>query len=387
MVVSVTQHAFTAKQVLTHEQSVAEQLSIDMYALMEAAGLAVFNEIIALNITTKQQQPSFLVLVGKGNNGGDGLVIARLAAIAGFKVKVLLLTNAKTLTGHALTAYQALLAIECDKLHLVESEEQTHFELSVIDADIIVDAIFGIGFRGNLPSHIELILNKVNQLSALKVAVDLPSGVNATTGAVATIAFQADKTVSFIAQKQGLYTGQAVNYCGEVILKKLMMTETFCQLIPTTTYLQTLDTLPYIAPRKVSAHKGVIGLLLAIGGNQGFPGAIKLASQAALRAGASLVSVLSHKNCQQIIHSTQAELMIAGNTVEDLQQSKLIESAKMLIIGPGLGTDHWAQTLFNYTLEKANVCDKWLVVDADGLNLLASQSNEKTHYFRFELFQ
>ncbi|MGJ8693233.1 MAG: NAD(P)H-hydrate dehydratase [Thalassotalea sp.] len=391
MVASVAQHAFTAKQVLEHEQAVAKSLAIDMYALMTAAGLAVFNEIVALGLRRK----AILILLGKGNNGGDGLVVARLALAAGFKVQLVFLTPPTAFKGDALSAYQDLCQ-QCPKhphltLNLFYACEHTQQKpqgqdknsppslselvnsINSFAPELVVDAIFGIGFRGSLPPLSAQLITYVNQLPVIRIAVDVPSGVDATTGHVNNIAFVANITISFIAQKQGLYTGAAVNYSGEIKLKKLAMTAAFCQQVSSTVRLQTSLGLPQIPARKISAHKGVIGLLLAIGGNQGLPGAIQLASRAALRAGSSLVSVLSHKQSQQIIHATQAELMIAGSSVDDLQIAGVIEKAKMLIIGPGLGTNTWAQEIFSYALTRAIALNKWLVLDADGLNLLNNE--------------
>lgn len=368
---SVSQQIFTAKQVLEHEAIVAKNAGIEMYALMEQAGLAVFEQI-SKNTSPKQLM---LVLVGKGNNGGDGLVIARLAAIAGYQVKVALLTKVEALQGDAKQAYENLVnhgAIS-EKLTIQPVLQASDWR-QIIDPDkpdIIVDAMFGIGFYGQLPKLFEQIIIEVNRRSAFKVAVDIPSGVNATTGDVVSEAFNADVTVTFIALKQGLFTGQAPNYIGDVKFDGLGLNQAFERHVSTAKAIQTKRNAPKIPPRPKTAHKGTIGLLLAIGGNQGMPGAIKLASQSALRSGAALVSVLSHESNHIIIHTAQAELMIAGKEADDLANTSILEKAKTVLIGPGLASDVWARKLFKRVLSNHN--NKPMVVDADALNLLSEQ--------------
>jgi NAD(P)H-hydrate epimerase len=379
---SVSQHAFSAKQVLENEMQVAKHQGIDMYDLMARAGLAIFQCVHELSLTNK----SMLVVCGKGNNGGDGFVVARLALMAGFKVttvflsieKVPLLLKAKPLgvnelgnrlSGDAKTAYQHLIALD-HHVDIVEHNEQLIQLIENKEFSVVVDAIFGIGFRGILPDFLQQIIKTLNQCTGKKVAVDLPSGINATTGAVNSLAFHADVTVSFIVQKQGLYTGSAVNYTGTIKLADLNVGQTFIEQISTTVFVQQIDNLPKLPIRKQSTHKGDVGLLLAIGGNEGMPGAIRLASEAALRSGAALVSVCSHETNHILIHSSQPELMIAGANVKQLFNNNSLSKVKLVLIGPGLGTNQWATDLFTYVL----TLNKPMVVDADALNILSKRS-------------
>lgn len=364
---SVSQHTFSAKDVLQNEANVAERLNISLYSLMEKAGLAVFKEIYALPIRRKQ----LLVVCGKGNNGGDGFVIARLASEAGFDVSTLILTAENTLAGDALTAFNKLKK-QSKNIQFIDNTsdlEKCIDDIQLSPPEVIVDAIFGIGFYGELPALHHKIITKLNQISANKIAVDVPSGVNANSGYVANIAFEADQTISFIASKKGLYTGASANFTGEIKLKSLGLTEAFCHNIATNTYLQTYQNLPLREKRKKTIHKGSIGLLLAIGGNEGFAGAIKLASTAALRSGSALVSVASHLDSRMLVHSQTPELMIAGHDKYALTNNMYLLKTKLLLLGPGLGQNIWANTLFDYALS----LDKPLVIDADGLQLLSQK--------------
>ncbi len=169
------------------------------------------------------------MVCGKGNNGGDGFVVARLALAAGYQVSIVVLANKNQLKGDALLAYTALAKVTNNIEFITEfSQFQCWQDDQKIEDVAVVDAIFGIGFRGQLPDYIANIIQQLNLSSALKVAVDLPSGVNASTGEVINNAFQADRTLSFIAAKRGLYTGQAANYCGDIELKGLNLNQAFC---------------------------------------------------------------------------------------------------------------------------------------------------------------
>ncbi|WP_448249356.1 NAD(P)H-hydrate dehydratase [Thalassotalea agariperforans] len=374
MSVSVSQHAFTAKQVLNNEAKVANSQGIALAELMEHAGRAVFDEIAKLNLREK----TLLVVCGKGNNGGDGFVVARLALAAGYQVSTVVLANKNQLKGDALLAYTALAKVTNDIEFITEfSQFQCwQHDQKIEDVAVIVDAIFGIGFRGQLPDYIANIIQQLNLSSALKVAVDLPSGVNASTGEVINDAFQADKTLSFIAAKCGLYTGQAANYCGDIELKGLNLNQAFCQQVNTKQFIQYQQHLPLVPKRKATSHKGDIGLLLTLGGNTGFPGAIKLASMAALRSGAALVSVASHYDSRLLVHSQTPELMIAGHELSELAQNDYLSKAKQILIGPGLGLDTWAKSIFNYALS----LNKPLVVDADALTLLSQSPSYRDNW-------
>lgn len=370
---SVPQPAFSAKQLLENEALVAKRQGISLDDLMWQAGTAVFKQIQTLALKNKH----LLIVCGQGNNGGDGFVVAQLAQQAGFDVCLLLLLTKPVVNQEYLTGgqcfYERFIAAG-GKVNYCENENQVSEMVAYEDLhrggfSLCIDAVFGIGFRAPLPVFIGCVLQTLNQLSAYKLAIDLPSGLDATTGAADEHAFLADLTVSFIVHKQGLFTGQASCVVGRYYLAGLQLTAAFQQQVLAVTYLQTHDTLPRIASRKRTNHKGNIGLLLTLGGNKNMPGAISLASRAALRAGAALVSVASHQTSQILVHSQQPELMIAGTDVISLKENKALSKAKMIVLGPGLGKDTWARSLFDY----AHTLNLPMVIDADALTLLAQQ--------------
>ncbi|MDX2366873.1 MAG: NAD(P)H-hydrate dehydratase [Colwellia sp.] len=367
--------AYSAKQVLQNESLVAQSQQLALYQLMERAGSAVFEAL-------KQHWPnarSILVICGKGNNGGDGFVIARLAHLANVHVTVLLTCDVQSIKGDALLAYQHMVSAGVTEIVTVNLIEQ----INVFSGDIIVDALFGIGFYGSLATPMQQLVTAINANTANVLSVDIPSGLCATTGFVEnTIAVIAKITVTFIVYKQGLLTGQSANFVGELILADLSLGNAFKQQVTCHHYFQKeyplYDGVSFLTKRLKTSHKGTIGQILAVGGGVGMPGAIRLASEAALRSGAALVAVCCHQDNQALVLNGRPELMLAASNAKELANGSAVDKAKILLLGPGLGQTEWSQSLFDLIVipfinGKKNGT---IVLDADGLTLLA-----KTNHF------
>jgi len=370
---SLPQKAYSATQVLSNEALVARQNNISMLELMETAGAAVFAHIKAHYKSCQ----SILVICGKGNNGGDGFVIARLAQQFGIKVTVYLAANSTKLQGDALTKFRQLEQKNTTIIQKHEHALTTDF-LTENNFTLIIDALFGIGFKGELPKDLQSIVKVVNanKLVSKVISVDVPSGLNATTGHVCTDAIIADETISLIVVKQGLLTGQAANYVGVFYLAELGLGTSFQSALVSNIQWQNASQLPNNPQRKQTAHKGNIGLLLALGGNVGMPGAIRLASEAALRTGASLVAVCCHENNQALVFNGRPELMLTTDNLESLVLGGHFEKAKVLLLGPGLGKDSWAKEHFDLFIKS----NKASVVDADALNLLSEKQQYRNNW-------
>jgi NAD(P)H-hydrate epimerase len=373
---SLPQPVFDANQLLQNEAKVAKKMNITMYYLMEQAGEAVFEHIQQAYSNTKE----ILVIAGKGNNGGDGFVVARLAQQANISVRVLLVVSPDELQGDAKTAYLHYIDNK-GQVILFDQQAPTYYELYDFEGEIIVDALFGIGLKGQLSNHLSSLVDVVNRHAAKVVSIDVPSGLSASTGQVNSVAIIADSTVTFIALKKGLLTGQAANYIGELFFaslnsSSLSMTEQFSADVPTTMTIEGANLLSHLPKRLAASHKGDVGLLLAIGGNKGMAGAIRLSAEAALRSGAALVSVCCAQENQILVVSGRPELMLASDSIELLQESTAMQKAKVFVIGPGLGHDLWAEKLFELVV----TFDKPCVVDADALQLLAKKNIKKSHW-------
>ena len=363
-------NAYSAKQVLANEAIVAKNQKLAMYVLMERAGTAVFEELQNQWSNTN----SVLVICGKGNNGGDGFISARLAYLAKMKVTVLITCDVEHLKGDALTAYQAMLDVGVSDVFT----QQLTKHIEEFSGEVIIDALFGIGFYGDLGEPMETLVSTINQNSAKKLSIDIPSGLCATTGSVSSdVAVVADVTVTFIVFKQGLLTGQAANYVGELILADIGLGHEFSQLVPSCVSYQQhsllVDNVSPLKKRLNTSHKGNIGQVLAIGGGKGMPGAIRLAGEASLRCGAALVSICCDKGNQALVFNGRPEFMLSAQNAKQLANSEHLAKANVLIAGPGLGQTDWSKALIDLVLLQMKKSKrKWLVLDADGLSLLAN---------------
>lgn len=370
---------YSAKQVLQNESLVAQGQQVAMYQLMERAGSAAFAQL-------QQHWPqakSILVVCGKGNNGGDGFVIARLAHLAKMQVKVLITCDVKSIKGDALLAYQNMISAGVTDTVLESLTEQ----VNEFPGEIIVDALFGIGFYGSLTLPMKQLVIAINANTANVLSVDIPSGLCASTGVVeSAVAVIAKVTVTFIVYKQGLLTGQSANFVGELILADLSLGEDFKQQVSCHHFFQEKYPLfngeSLLTKRLSTSHKGNIGQILAVGGDVGMPGAIRLASEAALRCGAALVAVSCHQDNQALVFNGRPELMLAPSHAKALASSLSLHKAKVVLLGPGLGQSTWSQSLFDVITTSFinNRAKESLVIDADGLALLAKTDHFSAHW-------
>ena len=354
---SIPQHAYSAELVKKNEGQIAKQKGLSLYQLMESAGLAAFELF-------KQQWPkakTILIVCGRGNNAGDGFILARLAKSSGLTVHVHALANPDEYQGDALTACEKYLAAEGKLEHLNN--------IALSNIDVIIDALLGTGIKGALKENYCNIIEYVNGLNKPVLSIDLPSGLNANTGQVSDVCIKASISVCFIAVKQGMLTGVAKNYCGDIYLAGLGISDEFSKQIPSTIYLNHSNYLPKLMQRKAASHKGDSGFVLVIAGNKGMPGAARLCSEAALRSGAGLLALACHPENKSIIVTSRPEIMLADIDNQVTSEQEKIAKAKVIVIGPGLGVDEWAQRHFDFALQQ----QKPLIVDADGLNLLAKQ--------------
>jgi ADP-dependent NAD(P)H-hydrate dehydratase / NAD(P)H-hydrate epimerase len=232
-------------------------------------------------------------------------------------------------------------------------------------ADVYVDALYGTGLNRAPEPFAASLIERINASAIPVLALDVPSGLNADTGDCPGVAIRAAMTVSFIAAKRGLYTGQAATKVGVLQMDTLGLPDILWQGMPTDASL--LDAM-HLPPRARDAHKGDSGHVLAIGGDHGTAGAIRLCGEATLRSGAGLVSIATRTENIFALNSARPELMAHG--VHGPQELKpLLDRADVLAVGPGLGQGAWGHALWLTAIDGG----KPLVLDADGLNLLARE--------------
>lgn len=301
------------------------------------------------------------VYCGTGNNGGDGYVIARAALADGLAVTLHQLGEASRLRGDAATVAGEFLAaggVRSDPGPIPPASDS-----------VIVDALFGTGLDRPLADAWLQAVEEINAADQPVLAVDIPSGLHGGRGQALGSAVQADVTVTFIALKVGLFTGDGPACRGSLRFHDLALPESLLAAAsPVAWRYRHGDGSPNVPVRGISAHKGNSGRLLIVGGNNGMGGAALLAGRGALRAGAGLVSVATRGVHVPALLAAQPELMAHAIESGGLP-GILLDRADVAVAGPGLGQDTWARDL----LASIAAAGRPLVLDADALNLLAAE--------------
>jgi NAD(P)H-hydrate epimerase len=343
---------YTVEQVRALDRRAIHDLGISGFELMNRAAGAAFARL-------RSEWPDarrIVVFCGPGNNGGDGYLVASRARGAGLEVEVVELDDAAH--GDAAQARDTWRGT-------TGVTHRWQQGVSLPRADVYVDALYGTGLNRAPDASASALIECINASGVPVLAVDVPSGLNADTGHCPGTVVQAQVTVSFIAAKRGMYTGQAPAKTGALYLDTLALPDALWQGVPVDAVLLDVRNL---GPRARDAHKGDCGHVLAIGVEHGTAGAIRLCSEAALRSGAGLVSVATRGENLFALNSARPELMAHGvHGPQDLQP--LLARATVLAVGPGLGQGAWGHALWLTALDSA----KSLVLDADGLNLLARE--------------
>ncbi len=350
---------YRCEDVRAFEARAMEHDGIDAYALMTRAAAAAFARM-KLDWPMARQ---LCVVCGRGNNGGDGFVFARLARMAGMQVSVVVGTSGAPEVEPAARAFAHWRETGGEEILFAPGD-------ALPDADVVVDALFGIGLS-RLPEGVGAALiaaiNEAGRSGRPVLAIDVPSGLDADNGAVPGMAVKATRTVSFISHKRGLFTGCGRALAGPVELATLdVPIETRASQPPAAWLVEVRQLGRWLKPRARDAHKGDHGRVLAIGGDHGYGGAIRLCVESALRCGAGLVTVATRESHVAPMLAARPEAMPhAVNDAAGLRQ--LAANADVLALGPGLGGGEWSQALF----QAAVALGLPSVIDADGLNLLA----------------
>lgn len=306
-----------------------------------------------------------VVLCGGGNNGGDGYVVAGLARSAGLEVTVYQLSPAERLRGDAAEAWKAARDTGVPM--------KAWQDAPLPAADVVVDGMLGTGLDRPVEGHYAQAITRVAEQGAPVLALDIPSGLAADTGRVLGAAVPATLTVTFIGIKQGLLTGRARDFVGELVYASLdVPPATFADVTPAARRVPGTQWRRSLPVRTPAGHKGRHGHVLVTGGELGMGGAVRLAGEAALRAGAGLVSAATRPSHVAAILAGRPEIMVHG--IEDGGSlHALLDRASVIAAGPGLGREEWGRALLSVCLES----DRPLVLDADALNLLAAEPRRR----------
>jgi ADP-dependent NAD(P)H-hydrate dehydratase / NAD(P)H-hydrate epimerase len=346
------------------DQRAASEYGLAGGVLMERAGSAAF----ALLRERFPRARRIAVVCGPGNNGGDGYVLARLAKEAGLAVVVLSPADTAGLKGDAASA--------CAAWHKTGGTVQVVSAGHPQACDVIVDALFGTGLERPLEGEWRAAIESMNASGRPVFAIDIPSGLHADSGRVLGTAVRAVLTLSFIGLKAGLFTGQGREHSGLILFDDLGVPDAvFTGITPLARRITQRNLHGLLAARARHAHKGEVGRVLVVGGQPGMPGAVRLAGEGAYRAGAGLVVLATHPAHAASIGVARPELIAYGvNDAPAIQP--LFAGAHALAVGPGLGQGEWGRGLWQAVL----AVGRPLVVDADALNLLATQPTSRADW-------
>jgi len=369
----------TAEQMQEMDRKAIESYRIPGIVLMENAGKGA-TEVIS-NTFPDIQDRKIAIVAGKGNNGGDGFVIARYLQNRGISVKVYLLADPKVLRGDAETNLHIFQKMKGEVISVPSSKDYQKVKKELEKFDLLIDAIFGTGLDAEVRGYYREVIDHINTLQKPVVAIDIPSGLDANTGKPLGTAVRASLTVTFGLPKAGHLVPPGPDYVGEVKLvdigypKKLMEEEKI------QTYLiEHEETRRWLSkPRRLDTHKGDYGHLLVIAGSVGKTGAAAMACEAALRVGAGLVTLAVPKSLNAIMEVKLTEVMTEPLPETPKQTLslrafnsilRLCENKRAVIIGPGVGTFKETQSLILKLIKTLNLP---IILDADGLTALAAQ--------------
>ncbi len=361
-------YVLTPEEMKDFDRFTIEELGVLQEILMENAGRSVYSAIKGL-YEYPLEDVSAVVVAGRGNNGGDGLVVARYLSQEVDELFVYLIGKKADLKGSPLRNLEILEKMGIEIIEVDEIDEE--MEDSVLGADIVVDALFGTGFRGKAEGIYAELIDIINASDAFIASVDIASGVNARTGEVTSDAVIADITVTMAFPKTGhfLYPGKL--FTGELIVADIGIPRSLAEGMIKRATVEEDDVREILPVRLGNEHKGDVGRVLVIAGSRGFTGAASLTSMASMRMGAGLTYLAIPESLNPILEAKVTEVItlpvaeVDGSISEDAVD-RLLDGGKYdsIAIGPGLSRKESAVRAVSRLLEKYRGP---LVIDADGV--------------------
>src|SRR5512136_3347426 len=368
-----------AEEMQELDRKAIETYRIPGMILMENAGRGAA-EVIS-NTFPDIHKKRIAIIAGKGNNGGDGFVIARYLMNQGVLVRVYLLTDPKGLRGDAETNFNIFQRMKGEVISVPSSKDYVKVKKDLEKFDILVDGIFGTGLDAEVRGYYREVIDHLNTLQKPVVAIDIPSGLDADTGKPLGTAIRASLTITFGSPKIGHLIPPGLDYVGEVKVIDIGIPKRLVEEEKIPTYLLEKEEIQrwLSIPRHPDTHKGDYGHLLIIAGSVGKTGAAAMACEAALRIGAGLVTLAIPKSLNGIMEMKLTEVMTEPLPETPKQTLslrafsaivRLCENKRAVIIGPGLGTFKETRSL---VLKLIRTLDLPIILDADGLTALATQ--------------
>lgn len=352
------QYIVTKKEMQAVDAYAIEKMGIPSAVLMERAALQVVEEVERVN----PGKGRILIAVEGGNNGGDGLAAARILLERGYLVDIYYVG------GFTKTSEQ----FQVQKNILFHMGVRLRKNIPHKEYSVVVDGIFGVGLSRKIEGVQEKAIEALNHMRAVKVAIDIPSGIDATTGDILGTAFRADYTVTFGLKKLGMFFSDGIDYCGQIICKDIGFPEMAVKQVRPKIYAYDHSDLYRLPKRINNSNKGTYGRVAVIAGSKNMSGAAFLCGKAAYSTGAGLVKIYTHESNRMILQSQLPEAVML--TYHDYEGAlSCIEDAMswatVIVVGPGLGVDTTSERMLYELLMNAEVP---LVVDADALNILSN---------------
>ncbi|NMA01635.1 MAG: NAD(P)H-hydrate dehydratase [Clostridia bacterium] len=364
----------TSQEMAEIEQKTIHEWGIPAIILMENAGLKVVEEI--KNLTEDLKGKKITVIAGRGNNGGDALVVARHLYNQGADIKVFLVGN-KEFTGPSLVNYEIAQKLPLT-FYSIDNDNDLHLlKLTLHYTDFLVDGLFGTGFQGQAKGMARKVIETINEYNCYKIAIDLPSGVNADNGKVLGPCIKADSTVTFALPKVGLAVEPGISFAGTIKVVDISIpNEVIQEFNPQKIMVSKEIVNKYLPRRRSDSHKGTYGHLLIVGGSVGMMGAPYLSGRGGFALGAGLVTMVVPKSIQQGLATTLPEAMVhpASETGEGtlglVSGPEILKFAKdksAIVIGPGMGFNQETAPLLKWLLSQKELENTPIVIDADAL--------------------
>ncbi len=349
----------TREEMREAEQCTIQEHFVSSLILMERAALSVCDVLYSEKILLDRP----LIVCGTGNNGGDGLAIARILYERGSRPIVVMTGNCE----HSGTE------VQCQKKSLESYGIEIHDKIPKLTYTVVIDALLGIGLSRELTGVYYDTVSQMNAISAVKVAVDIPSGIDANTGAIMGISFHADMTVTFAYAKPGLYLYPGTNRCGRIIVKDIGIMDEIARQPFIRMYTKEDRILP---KRQQPSHKGTYGKVLLFAGSSDMCGAVLLSAEAVMRTGAGMVKIVTAECNRDLILKRIPEAMLLLyrddflETEEDQGQlDEALRWADVIGAGPGISQRPVAERILEYLIRHS---EKPLILDADALNLISN---------------
>ncbi len=349
------------------DKTTIEYFGVPSLVLMERAALGMYEELIK----RIDKNAQCAIVCGNGNNGGDGIALARLLHLAGYAVKIVFVGNPNHMSQDCKKQLDIAAKYKVPCKYDIEGDVRETLE----HQDVIADAIFGVGLSREIQGNYQSVIRQMNEASGYKVALDIASGINADNGQIMGIAFRADLTITVAFEKIGQHLFPGADYTGELICREIGIDKnSFLNHKPSAYVLEQKD-LHEIPERSSGSNKGTYGKVLVIAGKKNMAGAAYFSALAAYRTGCGLVKVFTEESNRQIIQTLVPEAVLETYREEKFRIEALKEAllwANVIICGPGLGTETVAGLIMEEVLKEKK---KPVIIDADGLNVLSAMDD------------